>query len=294
MPTQLVSVGIPTYNRPKGLQATLKCMTEQSHRHLEILVSDNNSTDPAVESVLKDFEAADQRVSVVRQPVNMGPFANFRCLIDKARGGFFMWAADDDRWDSDYIATLVDVLQSEPSTTVAAATEACYFLDDGTQCDFFPEGSAFYEFASDSPEARVEHMLRYVYGNLLYGMFRLEILRSFEPVLAENEIPFLLQVSVRGNWKVIPKVGLHKRTTHVAYREARWERLGGVMRPRATRPRSMLAAVDYHRRAGQLTRSVLLSLGLSGSTTRKLLRTARSIFRRHLIELSVGLKFRRA
>ena len=47
----LVTVGVLAYNRPKGLQRTLQCMMAQSYPNLEIIVSDNCSSDPAVKKV---------------------------------------------------------------------------------------------------------------------------------------------------------------------------------------------------------------------------------------------------
>ncbi|MBU4370171.1 glycosyltransferase [Patescibacteria group bacterium] len=40
---QLVSVGIPTYNRPESLRRTLECITSQTYKNLEIIISDNCS-----------------------------------------------------------------------------------------------------------------------------------------------------------------------------------------------------------------------------------------------------------
>ena len=39
----LVSVGIPTYNRPKGLKRLLKQIQNQTYKNIEIIVSDNCS-----------------------------------------------------------------------------------------------------------------------------------------------------------------------------------------------------------------------------------------------------------
>ena len=45
----LVSVGIPTYNRPEGLRRTLECITKQTYKNLEIIVSNNCSSGPEIE-----------------------------------------------------------------------------------------------------------------------------------------------------------------------------------------------------------------------------------------------------
>lgn len=99
----LVSVGIPTYNRPDGLKRTLECITQQTHLNLEIIVSDNCSTDPNVEIVVKEFQKKDARIHYFRQIENKGAGANFLFVLKQAIGKYFMWAADDDEWEPEFI-----------------------------------------------------------------------------------------------------------------------------------------------------------------------------------------------
>ncbi|GBO52280.1 glycosyltransferase [Pseudanabaena sp. lw0831] len=99
----LVSVGIPTYNRPDGLKRTLECITQQTHLNLEIIVSDNCSTDPNVEIVVKEFQKKDARIHYFRQIENKGAGANFLFVLKQAMGKYFMWAADDDEWEPEFI-----------------------------------------------------------------------------------------------------------------------------------------------------------------------------------------------
>jgi glycosyltransferase involved in cell wall biosynthesis len=99
----LVSVGIPAYNRPEGLKKTLESITGQTYRNLEIIVSDNCSPDPNVERIAKDFEKLDNRIQYFRQTENTGAANNFRFVLGKARGEYFMWAADDDFISEDFI-----------------------------------------------------------------------------------------------------------------------------------------------------------------------------------------------
>jgi glycosyltransferase involved in cell wall biosynthesis len=51
----LVSIGVPTYNRPLGIKRVLDCLTNQTYTNLEIVISDNCSTDPEVEKVIGTF-----------------------------------------------------------------------------------------------------------------------------------------------------------------------------------------------------------------------------------------------
>lgn len=108
----LVSVGIPTYNRPDGLKRTLECILAQTYTNLEILVSDNASPNPEVEKIAREFASRDSRIIYYRQEENKGAVFNFKFVLKQAHGKFFMWAADDDYFaTTDLISKLVSTAQ---------------------------------------------------------------------------------------------------------------------------------------------------------------------------------------
>lgn len=116
----LVSIGIPCYNRPEGLRRTLECITGQTYKNLEIIVSDNCSPYPDVEKVGREFEVKDLRVQYHRQSVNIGPLPNFQFLVQQATGKYFMWAADDDLLDENYIELLMEIHSKKEYSLVGA------------------------------------------------------------------------------------------------------------------------------------------------------------------------------
>src|SRR6266404_619139 len=79
----MVSVGIPTFNRPVGLRRTLEFICGQTYTNIEILVSDNASPGSETESVAREFSAQDKRIKYFRQPTNIGAIANFRFVLAK-------------------------------------------------------------------------------------------------------------------------------------------------------------------------------------------------------------------
>jgi len=99
----LVSVGIPTYNRLAGLRRTLEYITRQTYQNLEIIVSDNCSPNTDIDTVMSYFMASDPRISYFRQPTNRGIVENYNFVLEKSSGEYFMWAADDDEWEPDFI-----------------------------------------------------------------------------------------------------------------------------------------------------------------------------------------------
>lgn len=103
----IVSVGIPTYNRPEGLRRTLNCITSQTYANIEIIVSDNCSDNENVSKVIDEFRTRDNRIIGIKQTRNIGAFNNFKFVLQKSSGTYFMWAADDDFWERNFIEELV-------------------------------------------------------------------------------------------------------------------------------------------------------------------------------------------
>ena len=109
----LISIGIPTYNRAAGIKKTLDSIFSQSYKNLEIIVSDNASTDPEVKIVLEKYSIQDKRVKVYTQKENIGMVRNFNYVAEVANGEYFMWKADDDVIsDENYISKLYEFVSN--------------------------------------------------------------------------------------------------------------------------------------------------------------------------------------
>ena len=112
----LVSVGLPTYNRPKQLDATLQYLITQDYKNIEIIVSDNHSDKPSVVEILNKYTALDNRVQFTIQDTNIEIEPNFNFVYNKARGKYFMWVSDDDVFDKNYITECVSFLEKNRIT----------------------------------------------------------------------------------------------------------------------------------------------------------------------------------
>ncbi len=108
----LVTIGIPTRNRAHYLPAALESCLAQGWPALEILVSDNGSTDGTAAYLA---ERKDPRL--VRLPPPSRPLTvtqNSNRVLQAARGEFFMWLSDDDALSPNYIARGMDCFESRP------------------------------------------------------------------------------------------------------------------------------------------------------------------------------------
>ena len=112
----LVTIAIPTYNRgEKFLTHALGCALNQTYEHLEIIVSDNASTDNT-EAVVKSF--SDPRIHYIKQEKNLGANNNFNFCLNTAKGEYLLLLLDDDLIDSDLIQLFVDSLSFNPDAGV--------------------------------------------------------------------------------------------------------------------------------------------------------------------------------
>ncbi len=126
----LVTIGLPTYNRPNGLQKCLESISRQTYSNLEIIVSDNCSTDAAVQQTIQTYTAKDSRIKHFRQPVNIGLEENFNFVYAKARADYFIWMSDDDHFEENYIAECVKYLENNPDHILCSGVAKYYSGND--------------------------------------------------------------------------------------------------------------------------------------------------------------------
>jgi glycosyltransferase involved in cell wall biosynthesis len=243
----------------------------------------------------------DQRIHYYKNKENRGAAFNFRHVLELSKGKYFMWAAHDDEWENCYVSDLVDCLEKLGPGFIAANFEAQYMDETGDRFDFFAEGVPFYAYRSDSVIDRLKYMLHYNYGNIMYSLYRREVLQKDNLVFVANEIPFLLQMIQSGNWRVLPKVGFYKRTVSATYRQARWEKQGGHLKDANNRNDSsqlfksftnLKQLWPYHQSALENIRKAIDTLMIGDRHRTELKRFSRYLIWRHLIELSFGYKRR--
>lgn len=217
-PLPLVSVGIPVRNGDAHLAEALQSILRQDYRNLEILISDNASTDGTLE-ICRTFAERDSRIRYWRLPESVEVVANFRRVLLEARGAYFTWLAHDDLLLSpDYVSTIVSFL--EGNTDVVLAGSSVSVLDyegPGTVSPTFLE-----DVFPDRDWRRVRaEFFRYPYRDLLrrhlhmliYGVYRTNVLRSVgvadltvwgRPVAFGMEYPILAALAARGRLVAVP------------------------------------------------------------------------------------------
>jgi glycosyltransferase involved in cell wall biosynthesis len=116
-----VTIGVPVYNGAQFLDGSLACLARQTFGDFKVLIFDNASTD-GTEEIARGWAARDARFHYVRQPRNVGALANFRDCLLAADTPWFMWRADDDLSDDNYLEVLHDLATRSPGCKLAVPT----------------------------------------------------------------------------------------------------------------------------------------------------------------------------
>ena len=90
-----IEVAVTCYNYARFLRQCVESVLTQSHRDCRVLIIDDASTDetPVIAAALA---AEDDRVTVLRHPVNLGHIATYNEAIRLAQGDYFLLLSADD------------------------------------------------------------------------------------------------------------------------------------------------------------------------------------------------------
>jgi len=93
----LVSVVIPSYNRPDKIGAAIEAVFEQTYDNLEVIVVDDHSDVPVTNALSEDV-VSHKDVVVLRHDENKGASAARNTGTKYANGEFISFLDDDDIW----------------------------------------------------------------------------------------------------------------------------------------------------------------------------------------------------
>ncbi|WP_344971000.1 glycosyltransferase family 2 protein [Streptosporangium fragile] len=213
MPTSdiLVSVVLPVRNGADRIEGAVRSVLAQDHERLQVLISDNASTD-GTEEVCRDLARRDDRIVYRRHPENVGLLNNFVRAVEPAEGTFFRWVGDDDRLEPSCVSRALQAF-AEDDRLVLVTTQVAYTMPDGTVRSVPHTGTGL---ESDDPVDRFAEMLRllnesHLLVDPLYGLLRRDPLARIprRNMLREDEV-FAAKLALAGPWGHVPEVLAHR------------------------------------------------------------------------------------
>jgi glycosyltransferase involved in cell wall biosynthesis len=109
-----VSVCMPMARTAGEVEAAVRSVLAQEFGDFELLIGDETGAAQSLVAALDD-----PRIDYTRNPTRLGFSGNHMALLDRARGRFLAVLHDDDRWEPDYLARMVGVLEEHPDIGLA-------------------------------------------------------------------------------------------------------------------------------------------------------------------------------
>jgi glycosyltransferase involved in cell wall biosynthesis len=222
----ILSIGVPVYNGAATLSRALDSLLAQDLRDLEVVISDNGSTD-ATSEICRARAGVDSRVRYFREEINRGPTWNFNRVLEAGAGAaYFMWAADDDRWAPDAASSCVAFLEAHPDVALCA-TAAAFTDGSGRETGETDPGCSTLGLA---PVERGARYLRTLDRNsVFYGVYRTAALgaRRLENRVA-NDQAFLLELALAHPFHTLPEVRFWRQVGGTSASVGRIARVLGV------------------------------------------------------------------
>lgn len=121
----MVSVIMPTYNAGGFLSATIDGILNQTYQHLELLITDDASSDPSTLRILKEYSEKDPRVKVEYLSSNNGPGVARNRSIERAQGRYIAFCDSDDRWMPEKLERQLSLMREKGCSMCSSSYLLC-------------------------------------------------------------------------------------------------------------------------------------------------------------------------
>jgi glycosyltransferase involved in cell wall biosynthesis len=197
----LVSILIPTYNRPVYFEQALKSALAQTYPTIEIVISDN-SNNTATEELVSRYQSqpGGSRIRYFRNPQNIGPIANQQQCLNMAHGEYINYLNDDDLFHPQKIEKMMAFILGHAGVVLVSSQRRV--IDQNGKQIFVPPLWTFKKFSSKDTvingRALTEMMLRdqtnYL-GEPTTVLFRRSALTEPFGVLAGKQVFFAVDMA---------------------------------------------------------------------------------------------------
>ena len=211
-PTPMVTVGVPVFNGETFLAESLDSLRRQTVRDIEVIISDNGSTDRSVQ-IAERFCEQDPRFRLIRHKVNQGGAFNHNFVVDQARAPFFKWGSHDDVCGPTLLERSIEILSQNPDA-VLAYSDVQYIDNHGRH---LKELRRSLNIESDSPSGRLRHFFEYYTypreANAIIGVLRTDALKVSGRIgpYPSSDLVLMAELALAGRFVHIPELLFYRR-----------------------------------------------------------------------------------
>jgi glycosyltransferase involved in cell wall biosynthesis len=215
----IVSIGVPVYNGARFLAATLESLVGQTYENIEIVISDNGSTDETGQ-ICRDFTARDARVRYIRHDTNRGSALNWNGLMRETSGPYFKWAAHDDLLAPTFVERCVEVLDGSPERVCLVYPRTRIINECG---DAVRDYDDRLDLRDEAPHDRLRQLVRnMVLCNVQYGLIRRSALERTRLMgsFPSSDYVLMAELALLGEFWEIPESLFYRREHPASSRRA--------------------------------------------------------------------------
>jgi glycosyltransferase involved in cell wall biosynthesis len=209
-----VCLGMPLFNKTSLLREALDSLQAQTYADFRLLVVDD-STDSEPGRILRSYAAQDPRIVYRANPTHKGMIDNWRaCVQESGHPEYFAWVSDHDRWEPNWLESLVGALDANPQAVLAYPLTA-HIEEDGSARK--KKKVHYFSTVGMTRFERVKSVCRNArgLGKMVYGLYRVDALKAagvFRHLLHPDGV-LILELSLAGDFIQVPAKLWHRRKT---------------------------------------------------------------------------------
>ncbi|PFE05406.1 glycosyltransferase family 2 protein [Bacillus cereus] len=120
-PYPLVSILIPTYNRPHYFQLALDSALAQTYPNIEIIIGDDSTDNKTQELVRQFYLPKYKNIFYIRNYSSLGQFQNDLLLFEQASGDYINYLMDDDLLHPDKIQKMMNLFLTDSNLSIVTS-----------------------------------------------------------------------------------------------------------------------------------------------------------------------------
>ncbi|PEO39942.1 glycosyltransferase [Bacillus wiedmannii] len=118
----LVSILIPTYNRPVYFKQALISALFQKYQNIEVVISDDSTNDDSQKIALRYARKFPGKIKYYKNEKNIGGKLNFQLAFEKASGEYINYLMDDDLFHPNKIDRMMQYYLSDATNDIKLIT----------------------------------------------------------------------------------------------------------------------------------------------------------------------------
>lgn len=205
----LVSICIPIYNDEEYVGEALTSVVNQTYKNIEIIFSNNCSTDRSVE-IIESFN--DPRIKIYTNATNIGGAKNFEKVMGYAKGKYMSYLSSDDKIEVTAIEKAVKVLEAPENQDIVLVNTYIGIINNHSKEVYIKR----YPFGSGRISSYWGIRSNFVYGSNCIGepngsVWRRDaFLKVKQPLLVNSlywtgDLDLKMELMLQGNTYMIPE-----------------------------------------------------------------------------------------